>query len=227
MNALLLCAGKGTRMQPLASSVPKVMLPVGGEPLIGRTLRWLREYGVEQTIINLHHLPQAIIDYVGDGLDWDMRVSFSYEEVLRGTAGALWPVREKLQGPFLVVYGDKLYGFDLSTLVRTHTSSVWMTMAVHHTDRPHGAGLAAINSKGIVTRYQEKPEEVFSEWANAGVYVCNPEVLGIIPDGYCDWGYDMLPLLVPQGVVKAVPIEGLAMDIGTPERYMRAQELTR
>ena len=228
--AIILCAGPGTRLGSLTHTIPKAMLPLDGEPLLGHTLRWLRHHGTGGAAINLHHLPRVITDYVGDGSRWGMSVFYSYEDTLLGTAGAILPLGEwNNNEPFVVVYGDKWYQADLSALYKAHMrSSALMTIAVHHTDRPRGAGLVEMDADGWITRYEEKPAKPFSEWGNAGLYVCSPFIIPDIPEPPCDWGYDVIPaLLCKYGTRKllAVPIHGLAMDIGTPERYARAREL--
>jgi histidinol-phosphate phosphatase family protein len=232
MKALVLCAGRGTRLAPLTDTTPKVMLPLDGKPLLGHTLEWLAHHDVRDVAINLHHAPNEITDYVGDGSEWGLRVRYSNEETLLGTAGALHPLKGWIgDDEFVGVYGDKFLQADLTALIAAHRrSAARMTVAVHHTDRPRGAGLVEPSDydsgRGVALAYEEKPDEPFSQWANAGLYVCEPWVLDHLPDAPCDWGRDYLPWLVKQcAVVYCEPIHGLAMDIGTPERYAQAQAL--
>lgn len=227
MKALVLCAGKGTRLLPLTASTPKVMLPLDGAPLINHTLQWLRHHKVRDVAINLHHLPRAITDHVGDGSQLGVRVLYSHEPRLLGTAGALLPLANWLDDTFVVVYGDKFLQADLTALIAAHQASrAMLTIALHHTDQPAGAGIAAMDDTGRITRYEEKPTQPFSEWANAGIYICEPSALAHIPAPPCDWGRDVIPALVAGGgAVYGEPIPGLAMDIGTPERCAQAQAI--
>ena len=88
-KAVILCAGYGTRLRPLTERCPKVMLSVGGRPLLEQHLQWLKAHGVSEFYINLHHLPDVITNHLGDGTRWGVRVVYSFEETLLGTAGAL------------------------------------------------------------------------------------------------------------------------------------------
>ena len=131
---MILAAGEGTRLRPLTLERPKPMLSVGGRPLLERLVMWLRQHGVVEFAINLHHKPEAITRYFGDGHRFGVSITYSYEEQLLGTAGEV--KRQEsffLDGTFVVVYGDVWTDLDLTRLVmfhhemgdiHTHTSSV-------------------------------------------------------------------------------------------------------
>ena len=89
MKAIILAAGEGTRLRPLTRDRPKPMLPLGGQPLIGYLVALLREHGVREIAVNLHHRPDSIRAYLGEGRDFGVRVTYSHEETLLGSAGAV------------------------------------------------------------------------------------------------------------------------------------------
>ena len=123
MKAMVLAAGLGTRLRPLTASLPKPLLPLGPHPLLVWNLLLLRQYGIKDVMINLHHLGERIRQALGDGSQWHMRIVYSHEPVLLGTGGGIKRVEEFFQdGPFLVLNGDTVATLDLSQLVAHHHS---------------------------------------------------------------------------------------------------------
>ncbi len=100
MKAMVLAAGLGTRLRPLTEDKPKCLVPLAGRPLIGWTLEWLRRAGVTECVINLHYLPEKVQQFVGDGSGYGLRVTYSYEPELLGTAGAVNKVASFFDRPF-------------------------------------------------------------------------------------------------------------------------------
>jgi len=229
MKALILAAGEGTRLRPLTLTCPKPMLPVGGAPLLRHLLRWLRGQGIGEAAINLHYLPHVITDYVGDGSRFGLRVSYSWEDPILGSAGAAKKLEDYLSPQFLVVYGDMLLDVDLEPLVELHRrSAAALTMGLMETDDPSSKGIAELDANGRVSRFVEKPRpgEIDGNLASAGVYVAERSILRDVPPGsYHDFGQDLVPHLLQQEIpVYARLLEGYLLDIGTPESYRKAQE---
>ncbi len=227
MKALILAAGAGTRLRPLTDTCPKPMLPVAGRPLLTWTLEWLRRYGITEAALNLFHLPDVVRDGLGDGERYGMRLHYAVEDHLRGTAGALHNFPGFFDQTFFVIYGDLLLDFDLDDLVAFHRQQrALMTLALKRTATPHSQGMIETDGEGRVLRFVEKP----ATWdggdtANAGVYVCEPEVVTHVPPGFSDFGHDIIPALLRDGApVYGRPLRGYLLDIGTPEAYARAQE---
>ncbi|MGC4044117.1 MAG: NDP-sugar synthase [Armatimonas sp.] len=130
--------------------------------------------------------------------------------------------------PFLVLYGDNYYQFDPAPLIELHVKNhALATIATFTTSSPTGCGLVGTDSSGRVTRFVEKPpaEDVFTDQANAGVYILEPEVLSLIPGGVSyDFGRDVFPALLREfpGRLYATPLNGYLRDTGTPENYRQA-----
>ena len=116
MKAMILAAGLGTRLRPLTNHAPKCMLPLAGRPLIDWELQWLGSFGVTECVINLHYLPDMVRAYVGDGSQYGMRVHYSYEPELLGTAGAVKKVADFFDEPFYVIYSDNFSQWDIAKL---------------------------------------------------------------------------------------------------------------
>ncbi len=236
LRALILAAGEGTRLRPLTLDRPKPMLPIAGRPLLEHTIHWLRGFGVREIAINLHYRRQAIVDHFGDGAAWDVRITYSDEDPILGTAGAVRKLASFLAvGSFIVVYGDVLTDLDLQALLDHHRAMVardpatLITMSLYHVSNPTEVGLVGLDADGRITRFVEKPraEEVFTDLASAGVLIAEPAVVDAIPpDTFYDLGRDLFPRLLAQGASLygwVIPPEAYLLDIGTPEKFAQAQ----
>lgn len=236
MKALILAAGKGTRLGQLTAEYPKPMLAVAGRPLLAYTIEWLRNHGVTQIAINLHHAAEVIQNYFGDGEAFGVQITYSYEPELLGTAGAAKQLESFLDERFAVVYGDVFTNIDLTLLAARHVASVGAaacgaTLSLYRVPNPTECGLVDIDERGRVHRFVEKPpaDQVFTDLANAGVLLCEPGVLSLVPAARVyDFGRDLLPtLLADHCPVFGFPIapDEYVIDIGTPSGYARAQAL--
>ena len=225
MKAFLLAAGLGTRLRPLTDTTPKCMLPIGGRPMLDI---WLDEFdraGVDEVLVNLHHLPDVVGDHIA-GRTAPPKAGMVFEPELLGSAGTLLANRWWVDGEdmFLACYADNLTDFDLRSLIDTHVRhDAIATLAVFHSPNPSAGGVVELGPAGRVTGFVEKPAQPVSDLTNAGMYAFHPRVLDEIPDKRpSDIGYDLLPALV--GRARAVPVEGYFRDIGTAEAYQRARE---
>ncbi|MGC8878588.1 MAG: nucleotidyltransferase family protein [Anaerolineae bacterium] len=232
MKAMILAAGEGTRLRPLTDRCPKPMLPVASRPLLEHTLAWLHAHGIREVAINLHHLPQVIQNHFGDGSRFGVRITYSLEKELLGTAGAVRRLQDFFRETFIVVYGDVFTDLDLSALLRFHRAHGGVgTVALYRVSNPTACGLVELDWDGRIVRFIEKPrpEEVFTNLANAGVYVLEPQVIAYIPsDGPSDFGRDVFPALLQHKLALygyIIPATARLIDIGSLEHYRLAQEL--
>ncbi|MDX1932977.1 MAG: NDP-sugar synthase [Capsulimonadales bacterium] len=228
MKAMILAAGEGTRLRPLTLALPKPMVPLVSVPLLTRTLRLLRAQGVTEIAANLFYRPEAIRAELGTGESLGVRLRFSEESVLMGTAGGVRRLAEFLDETFLVLYGDNLYAADFAPLIAFHRrKGATATMATFTAPNPSACGLVLTDGSGRVTRFQEKPppDQVFTDQANAGVYVLEPGIFDVIPPGtVCDFGKDIFPRLLVErpGSLFARPLDGYLQDTGTIPAYRQA-----
>jgi mannose-1-phosphate guanylyltransferase len=227
---MLLAAGVGSRLKPLTDHMPKCMVPINGKPVLEHNIKWLRKFGVEDIMINLHHLPDVVMHYFGDGARWDVKITYSIENEILGTAGGVKHVQSFFDGPFLVWYGDNLSTCDLSQLQTFHhANSAIVTMALFYREDVSASGIVALDVENRILRFAEKPrpEQVFSHWVNGGIYVLEPSVLDWIPDkGTQDFSKDIFPSLIAAGQsmvgYRLLGQEGLWW-IDTPEDLSRVQ----
>ena len=224
MKAFLLAAGLGTRLRPVTDSTPKCMLPIGDRPLLDIWLDAMAAAGVDEVLVNLHHLAPVVRAHVA-ARSGPPVVRLVEEQVLLGSAGTLLENRDFVAGEemFLVVNADNLTDFDLRVLVAAHrVGGAIATLSLFRAPRPSECGIVEV-AGGRVVGYVEKPPEPRGDLANAGMYAFHPDVLDVL-DGAppADIGYDLLPRLV--GRAGAVTVGGCYfLDIGTPAALERAR----
>lgn len=225
MKAFLLAAGVGSRLRPITDAIPKCMVTIDGQPLLDIWLDAFDRAGVDEVLVNLHHLPDVVCHHIA-ARTGPPAVRTFFEPELLGSAGTLIANREWVDGEdmFLVCYADNLTDFDLQSLIQAHCRyDAVATLAVFHSERPWAGGVVEIDASGRVIGFVEKPANPVSDLTNAGMYAFHPNVLDDI-DGRPprDIGFDLLPQLV--GRARVVLVEGYFLDIGTTDAYRRARE---
>lgn len=223
-RAFLLAAGLGTRLRPLTETTPKCLVPIAGRPLLDYWLTLLERHGFTDVLVNLHHLPEAVRDYVA-AHPTPLRVALPYEPVLLGSGGTLRANREWARDePFLVAYADNLTNADLTALVSAHDpSEAVLTMALFEASEPSRCGIAEVDARDRIVGFVEKPAHPVSNLANAGLYVADARLFAELPPGDpCDFGHDVLPRLV--GRMRGWRLREPLIDVGTWESYTRAQQ---
>jgi len=235
---MVLAAGKGTRLQEAGGdlpALPKPLLPLGGKAVLEHNLELCRRHGVREVAINLHWRPELVREFVGDGGRWGLRVVYSFEAQLLGTAGGVKRLAEFFgDADFVVIYGDNYTDCDLGALVSRHRDTgALATVAVFDTRAGRYSGIAGsrvlLSEDDCIVGFEETrgAEGRFeSPWTNAGVYALNPAVLDLIPEGReCDFGRDVFPQLLSQpGRLRAYRHPGFCFGMDTPEAYRTAQE---
>ncbi len=229
MKAMVLAAGKGTRLGIIGQAVPKVLLPLGGTPIIEHTFDWLKTHGVTQVALNVNHHGNQVVDWIGDGTRFGMKVYFSHEETLLGTAGGVKKMEHFFDDTFVVVYGDILVNFDLSAMICFHKEkNACATIALIEVADPSGFGIVEIEADGRVCNFIEKPPRgtKTGNLANGAIYILEKSVLQHVPcNTFYDFGYDVFPKLLQAGIpMYGFPLnaDDYFMDIGTPEKYQQA-----
>ena len=233
MRAIVLAAGKGTRLFPLTGVIPKPIAPVAGKPVLQHIFELLSRTGVEEVHVNVHYLAGAILGHYGKGTRVNgTPVKFTREERLMGTAGGvkhIASVARNFDETFVVIMGDALTDVDVRKVVSFHKEKgALATLALKHVEDTSAYGVAGLDAEKNVLRFQEKPkpEEAVSNLANTGIYVFEPEVLDHIPDDtFFDFAEDVFPQLLAYGEKVVGYDEGdfYWSDIGTLESYRAAQ----
>lgn len=227
LRAVVLAAGHGNRLRPLTEFAPKPLLPVQGESIAGRTLGQLARLGCEAAAVNLCHMGDTIREHLGDSVD-GMPLTYSPEEQLLGTLGALGPLEEFLRPAdlVLVINGDSLCRWPLKRLVMKHQKSdakATMLVSRRLDPGPFGGGVRLDDKNHIVAfRGSAGATEKDRHRVFMGAHVLSPGLLGGMRKGQPqDFVADLYePFVSRGGLVKAVETNRPWHDLGTPQRYL-------
>jgi mannose-1-phosphate guanylyltransferase len=225
VKAFLLAAGIGSRLRPITDAIPKCMVIIDERPLLDVWLDAFGRAGVDEILVNLHHLPDVVRHHLA-ALPGPPVVRTFFEPQLLGSAGTLAANRHWVDGEemFLACYADNLTDFDMRSLIDEHREhDAIATLTVFHSERPSAGGVVEVDGDGVVVGFVEKPSQPVSDLTNAGMYAFHPGVLDEItgPPPH-DIGYHLLPRLI--GRARAMVVDGYFRDIGTVEAYRRARE---
>jgi mannose-1-phosphate guanylyltransferase / phosphomannomutase len=227
MKAVVMAGGEGNRLRPLTSNQPKPMVPVVGKPCMEHILELLQAHGMNDVIVTVAFLPQAIRSYFGEGETLGMQIGYSVEESPLGTAGSVRLTAKQLDETFLVISGDALCDVDLGALVAFHKErGAAVTIGLKSVDNPLEFGIVVTDEEGRVERFLEKPSwgQVFSDTINTGIYVMEPEVLKHVPgDRPYDFSKELFPYLLEMGrPIYGHVMEGYWQDIGNLDQFRQA-----
>jgi mannose-1-phosphate guanylyltransferase len=225
MKAFLLAAGLGTRLHPITDHTPKCLVPIDGRPLLDLWLDALAKAGVDEVLVNTHHLAHQVEVHLAARAGPPV-VRLSHEPELLGSAGTLLVNRHFVahEDMFLVINADNLTDFDLGVLIDAHRGSgAIATLTVFRAPRPSECGIVEVTADGRIVGFVEKPTNPRSDLANAGMYAFRPRVLNEIPQSLPrDIGVDLLPRLVVRA--RAVQIhDRFFLDVGTPAALDQAR----
>jgi NDP-sugar pyrophosphorylase family protein len=220
-TVVILAGGKGTRLAPYTTVLPKPLMPVGDMPILEILIRQLRHYGFRNFVISVGHLSALIQAFFGDGSKWNVNIAYAIEDEPLGTIGPLRLI-EGLTKPFLVMNGDLLTDLNFSLLYKYHRQGKQLaTVATTIKQIQISLGVLETNNDRELVSFQEKPTHVYS--ASMGIYVYDPAVISLIPAN-THYGFDnlMLDMLARGKVVRTYPFDGRWLDIGRPEDYEQA-----
>src|SRR5829696_2102133 len=227
MRALVLAAGLGTRLQPLTLARAKAGAPVDGEPLARRTIRWLAGHGIRDLVVNLHHKPETIAAALGDGADLGVRVRYSWESPVLGSAGGPRHALPLLLDPdgaggsqtFVLVNGDTLTDVELPAMIAEHRrTGALVTMALILNPRPDKYGGVLLDADRIVTGFTRRGD-LQSSFHFIGPQVVEAEAFLSLEDGVpAESVVGIYPALMANrpGSVRGFVSDAAFQDIGTP-----------
>jgi mannose-1-phosphate guanylyltransferase len=241
MKAMILAAGKGTRVRPITYTMPKPMMPIMQKPVMEFLLELLRQHGFDQIMVNVSHLAHDIENYFRDGQRFGVQIAYSFEgrivdgELVGeavGSAGGMRRIQDFspfFDGTFIVLCGDALIDLDLTAAVKWHREKGSIATIIMKTvpkDEVSSYGVVVTDEDGKVKAFQEKPkvEDALSDCINTGIYIFEPEVLDYIPSGQeFDIGSELFPKLVEMGApFYGLPMEFEWVDIGKVPDYWHA-----
>ncbi|MEB3339875.1 NDP-sugar synthase [Okeania sp.] len=241
MKAMILAAGKGTRVRPITYSIPKPMIPILQKPVMEFLVELLRQHGFDQIMVNVSHLAKEIEDYFRDGQKFGVDIAYSFEGRIEdgnligealGSAGGMRRIQDfypYFDDTFVVLCGDALIDLDLTAAIKWHKEKGSMATIIMKSiprEEVSSYGVVVTDETGRIQSFQEKPkvDEALSTDINTGIYIFEPEVLDYIPSGV---EFDIGGQLFPKLVEIDAPFYGVAMDfewvdIGKVPDYWRA-----
>lgn len=230
MKGMIFAAGLGLRLRPLTDVIPKPLIPVGNIPLIAHTLSFLKRHGVDEVVINLHYHAGKIIDALGDGGRFGLRIIYSREETLLGTGGGLKRAERYLaDGTFFLINSDIIADVDLGEVLAFHRENKALaTMVLREDPEAESFGPIGVDRTGRIGRFlgvfPAAPGRGLRTCMFTGIHVLDPGVFAYIPgEGYSSITEAMYPALLRRGEpVFGYVSTGYWTDVGTPDRYERA-----
>lgn len=225
MKAVILAGGKGRRLRPYTTVLPKPLMPLGDLPIIEVVLRQLARHGFDDVTMAVGYLAELLMAYCGDGSKFGVRLSYSKEDAPLGTAGPLALIDGLRRGDtFLVMNGDVLTTLDISAMLRHHKANAAVaTIATHRREAQINYGIIESDGDGRVTAYIEKPTYTYR--VSMGIYTLEPAVLDYVtPGDYLDLPDLVRRLMAANQSVMAYPFDGYWLDIGRHDDYERAVE---
>lgn len=221
-KAVILAGGYGTRLRPLTLSTPKAMIPLVNRPVIDYILDYLAGYGLKEIVITTNYLREQTMNYLSSRKN--LKLSYPEEPSPLGTAGSV--KNAGIADTMVIIQGDNITEIDIGKLMtfhKAHEGSV--TIALLPVPNPSLYGIAEIESTGRIINFKEKPapDECFSNLANTGLYIIEPEAIRHVPDGEAfDFAKDLFPRLVAQKEVYGCVVDGFWTDVGNLKGYMEA-----
>jgi mannose-1-phosphate guanylyltransferase len=224
MKAVLLVGGEGTRLRPLTETIPKPLIPLVDRPFLRHVFDHLARHGVDEVLLSSPYLEELFAEFLATE-SGGLAVTWIPEPSPLGTGGAVANAARELDETFLVLNGDILTDLDLSALLRRHRdtdAAATITLAEVEDARPYG--LVALDDRGRVLEFREKPAEAVRGLVNAGTYVLEPEAVRGVPRGRpVSIEREVFPELIGSGTsVQAFVSKDYWIDLGTPEKYLRA-----
>ncbi|HOI14176.1 MAG TPA: sugar phosphate nucleotidyltransferase [Methanoculleus sp.] len=222
MKAVILAGGKGRRLEPYTTIIPKPLMPIGDKSILEIILHQLREHGIRDVTIAVGHLAELIMAFCGDGSRFGLSITYSRENKPLGTAGCLGLIKDGLSEPFLMMNGDVLTTLPFSAFMDYHNNNgAIATVALNKRDYFVDFGIVDTDGNGDIVGYTEKPG--FEHYVSMGVYAFNPRALDYItPHEYIDFP-DLIRVLLAAGeTVKAYKYDGYWLDIGRVDDYRKA-----
>jgi NDP-sugar pyrophosphorylase family protein len=221
-HAVVLAGGRGTRLRPYTTSIPKPLVPIGGEvAIVEIVLRQLAHYGFGAATLLIGHLGALIQAYIGDGSQWGLRVDYATDDVPLGTMGPVARILDRLPEHFLVMNGDILTDLDYGAFLEAHEGGgAPLTVATYARTLDVDFGVIEVSGEEI-TGFQEKPTLEYR--VSMGVYGLSRDTLRDVPPDR-PYGFDdlMRDLLAAGRHPRSFPFSGYWLDIGRPDDYDRA-----
>lgn len=231
MKAIIVAGGKGERLKPLTSSIPKPMVKVRGKPILLHIINLFKKNGVKDIVIALCYLPDVIIDFFGDGKKFDVKIDYTIENPNKplGTAGAITLAKDLINDTFIVTYADILRELDIKKMLVFHKRKrSLVTINVYKRKSKDAKSLVIFDDENKISEFIERPQKNNQSkdyiWANGSFYIFEKEIFKYIPQNIkSDFGSDVFPKITDKRIY-AFPTVDYFVDIGNLEKLTLARK---
>lgn len=230
MKAIILSGGKGTRLAGILDDIPKSMVEIDGRPLLLRHIEKLRDTGVKEICITVGHLAKVITNYFKDGSKFNVNITYSFENNLLGTGGALVPIKNFITDDTMIIYADVVDEIDYLKMKKFHSKNkAVITAAVHPTTHPKDSDFIVYDQLFNMKKIYRKPHKYIPEdpIGLAALFIVNPNIKQFLTlTTPFDFAHDLIPFVLKRsGNIFCYNTPELIMDIGTPERLKEARDI--
>lgn len=241
MLGIIMAGGQGSRLRPITDVRPKPMVEVLGRPVIDFVKDSMVQGGVDNIIVTTGYRGEMLAEHVKDWNGGNCSARINQESIPMGTAGSVRLLLDEITETVIIGSGDSVASFDVAALMEAHKrSGAKATMALWEVEDPSPFGIVGLSStndgqvdgqlrEGYIRKFKEKPmpEEAFSNVINAGLYILEPEVMALVPEGIkYDFSKNLFPRLLEMGwPMYAQAINGVWFDVGSPQELIRAQNV--
>lgn len=227
VQAIIMAGGEGSRLRPLTCDRPKPMVPVLNRPVMEYAVELLKKHGIVDIGVTLQYLPEEIINHFREGSGHEVNIHYFIEEEPLGTAGSVKNAEKFIKDTFIVVSGDALTDFNLTEALEFHRAKKSLaTLVLTPVQVPLEYGVVITEKTGEIRQFLEKPGwgELFSDTVNTGIYIMEPEILSLIPQGVkYDFSKDLFPFLLKEHMpLFGLSLKGYWCDIGNHKQYQEA-----
>lgn len=223
MKAVIMAGGKGTRIQEINSEVPKPMIPVLGKPILQYQIEALEHQGLKEIILVVGYLGHIIKVYFADGAKFGVKIEYIEEKEPLGTAGALYLLKEKITGDFLLLCGDLIFDIDVHKFYKAHKQCGGVvTLFTHPNSHPYDSGIIIADETKRVLNWLHKEDERlwYKNRVNAGLHFMSPDIFKRFTElKKCDLDRDILKPLISEGKLFVYDSPEYVKDMGTPDRF--------
>jgi NDP-sugar pyrophosphorylase family protein len=218
MQAIIMAGGSGSRLRPLTNDIPKPMVPIIDRPVLELIIRHLKKHNITDIAMTLGYKADIIKSAYGDGSKFGVNIRYYVEDKPLGTAGGVKNASDFIKGEFIVISGDAVTDIDIKEMYEFHKDKgALITLACKELEDVTGMGVLKVDEDGKVIEFMEKPEHTEEKLVNTGIYIMEKRALELIPDGFYDFGRNLLPSL--QSGLYAYETHNFWSDIGTLASY--------
>lgn len=228
MQAVILCGGKGVRLRPLTSKVPKPIVPINGRPFLEHQILYLKKHGIKDFVFCAGYLWEKIKEYFNDGSRFGVKISYSIEHSLLGTGGALKNAKNLLWKKFFVIYGDSYLPINYKKVYEKaeELNKIGVLVVYNNEKDTHVKNNVVLNKDGLVTRYDKEIIDRSMKYVDAGVSVFKKEVLNfIIQSKNVSLEKDVFKKLINAKQLAAIKTKQRFYDIGTAKRLKEIEKI--